>query len=381
MRARNNLKAGIVMALSSLLFGTQAGAATFVYVSNAEDGDIGMYTLQSDGSLQPGPRFKAEKVVMPMTVSPDKRFLIAAVRAKPFSAYTYGIDRSTGALKLVGTGPLAESFPYIFLDRTGRFLLGASYGAHLVSVNPVGADGRVGEPMQTIPTARNAHAIRTDNTNRFVFVPHLGTDQVFQFLFDEKNGRLTANTPPVLQLKAGTGPRHLIVSSDNRFVYLLNELTATVSTLALDAKTGLLSEVSSASALPPDSKLVAGAPRGAVGAAGAPVRNTDNDIWASDLHLTPNGKFLYAAERTTSSIGALGVDAASGKLTYLGSTPTEKQPRGFRIDPSGRFMIVSGEKSETLSAYSIDPSSGALKPIGKYPTGKGSNWVEIVSFD
>jgi 6-phosphogluconolactonase len=375
------LKAGMVMALSSLLVGAQAGAATFVYVSNAEDGDIGMYTLQSDGSLQPGPRFKAEKVVMPMTVAPDKRFLIAAVRSKPFSAYTYSIDRGTGALKLVGTGPLAESFPYIYLDRTARFMLGASYGAHLVSVNPVGADGRVGEPIQTIPTARNAHAIRTDNTNRFVFVPHLGTDQVFQFLFDEKSGRLTANTPPVLQLKAGTGPRHLVVSSDNRFVYLLNELTATVTTLALDGKTGLLTEVSSASALPPDSKLVPGAPRGAVGAAGAPVRNTDNDIWASDLHLTPNGKFLYAAERTSNSIGALSVYAATGKLTYLGSTPTEKQPRGFRIDPTGRFMIVSGEKSDTLSTYSIDPSSGALKPIGKYPTGKGSNWVEIVSFD
>jgi 6-phosphogluconolactonase (cycloisomerase 2 family) len=81
-----------------------------------------------------------------------------------------------------------------------------------VGVNPVGADGRVGEPLQVLPTARNAHSIRTDNTNRFVFVPHLGTDQVFQFLFDEKSGRLTANTPPVLQLKQGTGPRHLIVS-------------------------------------------------------------------------------------------------------------------------------------------------------------------------
>ncbi|HEY4746414.1 MAG TPA: beta-propeller fold lactonase family protein, partial [Steroidobacteraceae bacterium] len=187
-----------------MLFSAQAAAATFVYVSNAEDGDIGLYTLQSDGSLQPGARFKAEKVVMPMTVSPDKRFLVAGVRSKPFSAYTYSIDRRSGALKLAGTGPLAESFPYISFDRTGRYLLSASYGGHLVSVNPVGADGRVGEPMQVIPTARNAHAIRTDNTNRFVFVPHLGTDQVFQFLFDEKSGRLTANTPPVAQLKAGT---------------------------------------------------------------------------------------------------------------------------------------------------------------------------------
>ncbi len=381
MHAQKNVLAGIVAALAWLLFSVPALAATFVYVSNAEDGDIGMYTLHSDGSLHRGQRFKAEKIVMPMTVSPDKRFLIAAVRSKPFSAYTYSIDPGTGALKLVGTGPLAESYPYISLDRTGRYLLGASYGAHLVSVNPVGGDGVVGQPLQTIPTARNAHAIRTDNTNRFVFVPHLGTDQVFQFLFDEKSGRLAANTPPLVQMKAGTGPRHLIISSDNRFVYLLNELAATVTTLTLDGTTGLLTEVGSASALPPDSKLVPGAPRGAVGVAGAPPRDTSNDIWASDLHLTPNGKFLYAAERTSSTIGGFSVDSSTGKLTYLGSTPTEKQPRGFRIDPTGRVMVVSGEKSDTISAYSIDPSSGALKLIGKYPTGKGSNWVEIVSFD
>ena len=309
-----------------------------------------------------------------MTVSADKRFLIAAVRSKPFSAYTYAIDKGSGALKLVGTGPLAESFPYIHLERSGRYLLGASYGAHLVSVNPVGPDGRVGEPQQVIPTARNAHAIRTDNTNRFVFVPHLGTDQVFQFLFDEKTGRLTPNTPPLVQLKAGSGPRHLVVSADNRFVYVLNELTAVVTTLALDGKTGLLSEVSSTSALAADGKLQPGAPRP------SPGRNVDNDIWASDLHLTPNGRFLYAAERASSTINALSVDDTTGKLTHLGSTPTEKQPRGFGIDPTGRCMIVTGEQSSTLSSYAID-RSGGLKLIGRTPTGRGSNWVEIVSFD
>lgn len=349
-------------------------AATFVYVSNAEDGDIGLFTLQPDGSLQPGARFKADKPVMPMTVSPDKRFLVAAVRAKPFTAWAYRIDGASGSLTPVGTGPLAESLPYIFFDRTGRYMLGASYGANLVSVNPVAPDGRVGEPLQIIPTARNAHAIRTDNSNRFAFVPHLGTDQIFQFLFDEKSGRLIANTPPVLQLKQGTGPRHLITSADNRFVYLLNELTATVTTLSLDAQTGLLKEIDSVPALPANSKLVPGAPRP------TPGRNTANDIWASDLHLTPDGRFLYAAERTSSTINAFSVDGANGKLSYLGSTPTEKQPRGFRIDPSGRFMVVSGELSPTLSSYAIDGSSGALKLIGKYPTGKGSNWVEIVSY-
>ena len=367
-----------ILVFSALVAGAAAAsAATYVYVSNNEDGDIGVYTLLADGSLVPGARVPAAgKVVMPMTVSPDKRFLIAAVRSKPYQAYTYGIDRNSGALNLVGTGPLAESFPYVALDLGGRFLLGASYGAHLVSVNPVGADGRVGEPLQVI-----THAIRTDNTNRFVFVPHLGTDQVFQFLFDEKSGRLTANTPPLVQLKQGTGPRHLIVSGDNRFVYLLNELTATVTTLSLDANTGTLKELDSVSALPADTKLVTGLPRGAVGAAGAAPRNTDNDIWASDLHLTPNGRFLYAAERTSSTLGAFRVEAQSGKLTYLGNTPTEKQPRGFSIDPTGRFVVLSGEKSDTISSYSIDAESGGLKPIGRYPTGKGSNWVEIVAFE
>jgi 6-phosphogluconolactonase len=239
-------------------------------------------------------------------------------------------------------------------------------------VNPVGADGRVGEPLQVIPTARNAHSIIIDKTNKYVFVPHLGTDQVFQFVFDEKTGRLTSNTPPLVQLKAGSGPRHLVVSADNRFIYVLNELTATVTTFALDAKTGLLTEVSSTSSLAADSKLQPGAPRP------SPGRNVDNDIWASDLHLTPDGRFLFAAERTGSTINALRVDG--GKLTYVGSTPTEKQPRGFRIDPTGRYMVVSGEQSSTLSSYAID-ASGGLKLIGKYPTGKGSNWVEIVSFD
>jgi hypothetical protein len=110
-------------------------------------------------------------------------------------------------------------------------------------------------------------------------------------------------------------------------------------------------------------------------------RNTDNDIWAADIHLTPNGRFLYASERTTSTIAAFRVDSATGKLSYLGGVPTEKQPRGFNIDPTGRFIVVSGEKSDMLGVYSIDGESGTLKVVGRYPTGNGANWVEIVSFD
>src|SRR5262245_34877007 len=209
-----------------------------------------------------------------------------------------------------------------------------------MAVNPIDKDGKVGKESQVMPTALNAHAILTDKSNQYAFVPHLGTDQVFQFRFDAKTGKLSSNTPATIQMKSKTGPRHLIFSNDNKFVYLLNELTAVVTTLALDQKTGLLTQVSEASALPSDSKLRPGAPRvpSGAGTGGGPARDVSNDIWASDLHLTPDGKFLYAAERTGSSIGAFSVDSGTGKLTFLSSTPVEKRPRGFRIHANGKFM-------------------------------------------
>jgi 6-phosphogluconolactonase len=363
--------------------GAAAAAATFVYVSSADNGGISTYRMLDSGALEPGPRVEPGCPVMPMAVSPDRRFLYAASSAKPYSVHVYSIDRRSGTLAPLSTSPLAESFPYICLDHTGRYLLGASYEGDLVSVNAVGRDGRVAaKPLQVIPVGRNAHAIRVDASNRFAYVPTLGTDQVFQFKFDAKSGKLSSNTPAIAQMKAATGPRHFVTSPDNRFLYLLSELQGTVTTFALDGETGLLTEVSSACGLAPDSKLGPGLPRLPVGGPHAPPpRNVDNDIWAADIHMTPNGKFLYVSERTSSTLGAFSVDASNGKLTYLSSTPTERQPRGFAIDAGGRFLVASGEKSATISVYAIDPDNGALEPIGKYPVGKGANWVEIVSFD
>ena len=354
-------------------------ATTFVYVSSAEDGDIGIYHLGTDGSLRAVGRVAAAKGVMPLAVSPDRRHLFAAVRSQPLSIFTYAVDARSGALEKIAAGPAAESFPYISTDRTGRFLFGASYSANLIAVHPIEKAGRIGKAQQVIPIARNAHCIRIDRTNRHVFVPTLGTDQVFQFMFDADRGRLAANTPPLVQLKQGVGPRHAILSNDNRFVYVLGELMGTVTTLALDAASGRLSEIGAESILPRDSTLRPGMPRGAVGspAANEAPRNTDNDIWASDLHLTSDGRFLYAAERTRSTLSLLRADPANGKLTYATSIETEKQPRGFAIDPAGRFIVVSGEKSDTLSSYAI-ASDGTLAPVAKCATGKGSNWVEMV---
>ncbi|HEX4780981.1 MAG TPA: beta-propeller fold lactonase family protein, partial [Usitatibacter sp.] len=92
-----------------------ASPATYVYVSNAEDGDISTYRLLDSGALEPGPRCKVGGVVMPMAVSPDKRFLYAAGRGKPFTVHVFAIDPASGSLSPTATAPLAESFPYICL--------------------------------------------------------------------------------------------------------------------------------------------------------------------------------------------------------------------------------------------------------------------------
>ena len=163
-------KGVIIVAMTTLIGSAPVLAGTFVYVSNADDGDIGVYSVQTDGSLKPGEPQGGE-VVMPMAVSPDRRFLYAAARSKPYSVFVYAIDQNTGALKPLSVSPFAESFPYISLDKTGRYLFGASYGSNLISVNAVGEDGRVApEPLQVIPVGRNAHSIRTDESNKFVFV-------------------------------------------------------------------------------------------------------------------------------------------------------------------------------------------------------------------
>jgi 6-phosphogluconolactonase len=336
-----------------------------VYVANAEDGEIVTYRLNG-GELVPGGRAKAATSVAPLAVSPDRRRLYAAVRSKPFSVHVFGIDPASGALTPHSVSPLAESFPYLSLDGTGRLLFGASYGGHLVSVNEVGADGRAaGEPRQVIPVGRNAHAILADRSNRFVFVPCLGTDQIFPFALE--SGTLRPGKP--VQMKAGTGPRHLAFSSDNRFVYVLSELQGSVTTFSLND--GVLTEISTT---PMVTRLRPGVPRGP----DAPPRERDKDVWAADIHLTPDGRFLYTSERTSNTLCAFKVDAASGRLAWLGATPTEKQPRGFAIDPQGKFLVSSGEKSTTVSVHAIN-GDGSLGAARRFPGGKGGNWVEIVA--
>jgi 6-phosphogluconolactonase len=172
-----------------------------------------------------------------------------------------------------------------------------------------------------------------------VYVPNLGSDQVMQLIFDEKTGILTPNKPGAVYTKVGAGPRHLDFFPNNRFVYVVNELNGMVNGYAVDIQTGLLTEIQSISAVPRDVNLPPGMPAPALGGP-QPTPNVEREeIKAADIHITPDGRFLYASERTTSTLAAFAVDSTNGKLTYINNYATEKQPRGFNIDPRGNFVI------------------------------------------
>ena len=342
-----------------------ASAATFVYVGNADSQDVTVLELKSSGDLAPvettavpGPAKPGGS--LPLAVSPDKTRLYVGLRNEPYSAVTFAIDGKTGRLKLAGPGPLADSMAYIVTDRTGKFLLSASYGGNKVTVNPIGADGVVQPAQQIIATQPNAHCIVPDPTNHFVLHTSLGGDLVYQEKFDARTGTLTPNDPPSIGIKAKAGARHLVFSPNGKVVYLVSELDGSIYVFPWDARTGTLQkEVQVTTSLP---------------------KGFDGKPWAADIHLTPDGKFLYASERTSSTLAAFSVDPKTGMLTSIDSYPTEKQPRGFNIDPTGRYLLAVGQLSNSLTAYAIDKTTGKLSKLKEYPMGKNPNWVEIVSF-
>ena len=336
-----------------------AAPATIAYVANADSHDISVLRLDATtGVLTSIQQLAVGGTVMPLAASPDGRFLYASIRSEPFEVLSFAIDASSGALAPLGRSPLPASMCWISTDRSGRFLLGASYGGSSIAVSPIDARGVAQPAQQTATTAPNAHAVQADRANRFLFASCLGGGVVLGYRFDAASGRFEASDPMAWQARAGAGPRHFAFHPGAPFVYLLNELDAGVDVLAFDARQGVLSRVQTIDSRPP-------------GFRGEP--------WAADLRLTADGRFLFTSERRSSTLAAFAVDAATGRLALVGHVPTETQPRGFAIDPGGAWLLAAGQLSHRLGVYAIDPVTGRLARHGEYGVGRNPNWVEIVA--
>jgi 6-phosphogluconolactonase len=357
------------IALPSPFIGGKAMAEntpdTVVYVSNAASKEIYVLAMNRDsGDLAliakvpvPGTD-KPSPASMPMAVTPDHRFLYAALRSDNFPVSSFAIDRATGHLTHIATTPLQDSMAYIVTDRTGRHLLAASYPGNKLTINPIDEKGVILEKTtQVIPNRPKSHCILVDATNKYCYATSLGSDIIMEWKFDPSSGTLSPNGPGEVHTKAGAGPRHMALHPNRRFLYLITETTDTIGAYAIDPTSGTLTEVQFVDALPAEFK---------------------EQPAAADLHVTPDGRFLYGSERKTSTLTGYRIDPEKGTLSPIGHFPTEKTPRGFNIDPRGRFVLSVGLDSNAMTVYRIDPQSGALTSLKQYPTGQQPNWIEIV---
>ena len=239
-----------------------------------------------------------------------------------------GLTR-TGALDSARQRRPRDAPTFLAPDRTGRYLLSAYYQGGYAAVHPLGPDGAVGAPLlDRHETAIGAHAIATDPSNRFAFVPHIsrvqdnvleppknipGPNFIAQFRFDAETGRLTPNAPFRVEQAELVGPRHYCFHPDRDLVYFSDEQGCSVSVYRLDAASGALSRCRRVGTLPD----------------GYSGRNT-----CSQIHLTPSAKFLYVGNRGHNSIAGFAVDGATGRLER--GRPCSDRSGPERVRPRSR---------------------------------------------
>ena len=331
----------------------------YVYISVAAENKILIFKMEPEtGKLLFQEGVELGGAPGPLAVDPNRELLYAGIRSNR-EISSFRIDQSTGSLSLIGTVSLDADPCYLSTDRRGNFLLSAYYGAGVAAVHPIGKDGAVGSPpIEWRSTAERAHCIRTAPSNQFVFVPHTaGPNLIFQFKFDENTGALTPNAVPKVIPEEGAGPRHFCFHPSKDILYFSNEQGCSVTAYHFDTSAGTLAPFQTISTLPDD---------------------FDGDNSCAQIHITPNGKFLYVSNRGHDSIAGFSIDSGTGRLISIGQQQTEAIPRAFTIDPTGNFLFAGGQASGRLASYRIDPQTGALSPLDTYTIGKQSLWVLII---
>jgi len=331
----------------------------WVYVG-ASDDSISVYLLDRvTGALTPQGKVDAGTNPSFLAADPEHRFLFAVNEGSDEVA-GFSIDPATGLLTALNKKSSEGGGPaYVSVDKTGGWALVANYGGGTVAVLPIGGDGTLGDAVDVESPGQNAHLIRTDPSNAFAFVPCLGSDHVAQFHFDPATGHLDANTPPSVATAPGAGPRHLEFNPSQPVVYVINEDGDTVVTYTLDAA-GTLTAIDTQPTLP-------------TGADGA-------SNFCADLHISPDGKFLYGSNRGHDSLAIYAVDGATGKLTVAGHQPTGGEwPRNFGIDPAGDILLVANQNSSTIVTFRVEHTAGGLTSLMTIPTDGQPAWVGVIT--
>ena len=337
------------MLLGTYTSGTSEGV--YVYKFNSENGE----SLPVGFVKSSNPSFLA--------VSPDEKYVFA-VNENADSTGNGGrissflFNNNTGALSLINQQSSNGNHPcYVTVDKTGKWVITGNYSSGTISVLPVLKNGYVETAVSTIQhtgqsvntdrqNSPHVHAAVLSPDNKFIFVPDLGIDKLMTYHFDKLTGALRETSPAFVMTKPGSGPRHFEFHPNKKFAYLVEELTGGVSAYRYKAKNGQLHLVQNISTLPPQFLGFAG---------------------SADIHVSPDGKFLYASNRGESnSIAIFVINNKTGMLTSVGHQSTlGKTPRNFNFDPSGNFLLVANQNSDEIVIFKIDKETGLLTDTGK----------------
>jgi 6-phosphogluconolactonase (cycloisomerase 2 family) len=318
-----------------------------------------------------------------LALHPSKKYLYTVNENSPGTVSAFSIDAS-GNLSFLNAQSSGGNGPaHMSVDPSGNWALVANYGSGNVAVIQIDSTGHLGlitdnqndnsacspacmvGPTHAVKAppgsfavsghdAPHAHMIQTDPTGNFVVVNDLGLDLTIIWAFDKVNGKLSS--PKTFPSSAGAGPRHFVFHPNGKWFYSLNEEASTLAFMTYDATHGSLSPiVAEVQTLP------------------AAFVGTN---FTSELRVSADGRFLYAANRLHDTIAVFSVQG-NGAPKLIGEESTRGDyPRSFTIDPTGRFMYVCNQRGDSVTTLQLDRDGGSLDFTGRY-TAVGSPAVVV----
>ncbi|HXB91367.1 MAG TPA: lactonase family protein [Puia sp.] len=278
--------------------------------------------------------------------------------AKPGGVSAFSFDSKTGQLKFIDKQESGGDDPcYVSVDSHHKWLMVANYSGGSLSALPIQSDGSLLARTQTIrhtgagPNKQrqekaHVHSVTFSPDEKYLLAADLGMDELSVYRFDAiaTSEPLKASRDSIVRVQPGSGPRHISFYPGRPYVYLLNELGGAVD--AYRYSDGRLTPF----------QHISSHPEGYTG-----------EIGSADIHITPNGKFLYASNRgDANSIAIYSIDAATGRLQIKGFQSTRgKTPRNFMIDPTGRWLLVANQNSGNIFIFRINKETGLLEDTGK----------------
>ncbi len=323
----------------------------------------GIYRIKVDGASGGfKDQIAKQGIINPsfVAVSPDQQFLYAVSETGPdvdSTGYIYAYKIGQDSLMSLNRQSSQSFAPcHVSVHPTGKWVFLANYVGGVVAMYPVLETGELG-PASDVhrlsgsgPHPRqessHPHSVFVDPTGQYVLTPDLGTDKIMIFKVDTEQGKLIPASPAFVETEPGAGPRHLVFYPGGKAFYGINELNNTITLFRFDPATGVATREQSVSTLPKDF--------------------TGNSFTA-DIHLTPDGRFLYGSNRGHNSIAIFGVNPDDQSLTALGHQPTLGDfPRNFVIDPPGQRLYVANQNSDNIVQFLIDAQTGLLTEEVQY---------------